>query len=153
MPIIVSEIKISPDDSKELAFEKAFKVLRLKASQVREASISKISVDARHNDRVLLVCSVAVTCDNEEKIAASAKSKNVVLRKIAPAEIPVLKKVPETKPVIIGFGPAGMFAGLYLARAGACPIIFERYISLASACFILSTDTAFSKAFSFGSPG
>ena len=67
MPIIVSEIKISPDDSKELAFEKAFKVLRLKASQVKEASISKISVDARHNDRVLLVCSVAVTCDQQNR--------------------------------------------------------------------------------------
>lgn len=126
MPIIVSEIKISPDDPKELAFEKALKVLRLKSSQVKEVSISKISVDARHNDRVMLVCSVAVTCENEEKTASLAKSKNVVLRKIEPAKITMLKKTPEARPIIIGFGPAGMFAGLYLARAGACPIIFER---------------------------
>ncbi|MBR3952894.1 MAG: FAD-dependent oxidoreductase [Oscillospiraceae bacterium] len=126
MPIIVSEIKISPDDPKELAFEKALKVLKIKSSKVKEISISKISVDARHNDRVLLVCSVAVTCDGEEKIASAIKSKNVVLRKIKPAEIPVLKMEPKIRPVIIGFGPAGMFAGLYLARAGAKPVIFER---------------------------
>ena len=91
MPIIVSEIKITPDEPKELAFEKAFSVLKVKSSEVKNASISKISVDARHKDRVHLVCSVAVECENEEKIAAKAKAKNVVLRKIAPAEIPVLK--------------------------------------------------------------
>ena len=126
MPIIVSEIKITPDEPKELAFEKAFSVLKVKSSEVKNASISKISVDARHKDRVRLVCSVAVECENEEKIAAKAKSKNVVLRKISPDEIPVLKTEPKLRPVIIGFGPAGMFAGLYLARAGAKPIIFER---------------------------
>ena len=126
MPIIVSEIRIQPGDPKEKAFEKAVSVLKIKQTDAKEIYLSKISVDARHKDRVSLVCSVAVCCENEEKITAKAKNKNVVLRKIAPAEIPVLKKVPETKPVIIGFGPAGMFAGLYLARAGACPIIFER---------------------------
>ncbi|MBQ7123719.1 MAG: FAD-dependent oxidoreductase [Oscillospiraceae bacterium] len=126
MPIIVSEIKLSPDDPKELAFEKALSMLKIKSSDVKDVSISKISVDARKKNDVKLVCSVAVSCENEEKIAAKTKGKNVVFRKIDPADIPVLKKVPECRPVIIGFGPAGMFAGLYLARAGAKPIIFER---------------------------
>ncbi len=126
MPLIVSEIRISPGEPKELAFEKALSVLKIKPSEAKELSISKISVDARHKDRVNLVLSVSVSCENEEKIAAKIKSKNVVLRKIEPGEIPVLKAKPAVSPVIIGFGPAGMFAGLYLARAGACPIIFER---------------------------
>lgn len=126
MPIIVSEIRISPNAQKELAFEKALSMLKLKNSDVHAISISKISVDARHKDRVNIVCSVAVSCDNEEKIAEKAKSKNVIIRKFIPTEIPVLKQKPKIRPVIIGFGPAGMFAGLYLARAGACPIIFER---------------------------
>ena len=126
MPIIVSEIKIAPGEPKEKAFEKALSVLKIKPSEAKSVSVSKISVDARKKDRVSLVFSVAVSCENEEKIAERIKVKNVTLRKISPAEIPVLKKSPETRPVIIGFGPAGMFAGLYLARAGAKPIIFER---------------------------
>lgn len=30
------------------------------------------------------------------------------------------------RPVVVGFGPAGMFAALYLARCGASPIVIER---------------------------
>ena len=126
MPIIVSEIRILPGEPKEKAFEKALSVLKIKPAEAKEVYLSKISVDARKKDRVNLVCSVAVSCDNEEKIAERAKEKNIVLRKILPTEIPVLKNKPAVRPVIIGFGPAGMFAGLYLARAGACPIVFER---------------------------
>lgn len=126
MPIIVSEIKLNPGEPKEKAFEKAFSVLKIKPSEANSVSVSKISVDARKKENVFLVYSVAVSCENEEKIAARAKAKNVVLRKISPAEIPVLKTPPKSRPVIIGFGPAGMFAGLYLARAGANPIVFER---------------------------
>ncbi len=126
MPIIVSEIRISPGMPKEVAFEKALSVLKLKFSDVDNISVSKISVDARHKDRVNLVYSIAVSCENEEKIVSRAHSKNVILRKLTPNEIPVLKKAPTNRPVIIGFGPAGMFAGLYLARAGARPVIFER---------------------------
>ena len=126
MPIIVSEIRISPDEPREKAFEKALSLLRVKPSPSVKTEIAKISVDARHKDRVSLVCSVAVSCDGEEKIAERSKAKNVVLRKISPEIIPVLKNEPKSRPVIIGFGPAGMFAGLYLARAGARPIIFER---------------------------
>lgn len=126
MPIIVSEIRILPGEPKEKAFEKALSMLKIKPAEAKEIYLSKISVDARKKDKVNLVCSVAVSCENETKIAERAKSKNIVLRKIMPTEIPVLKKKPEVRPVIIGFGPAGMFAGLYLARAGACPVIFER---------------------------
>ena len=126
MPIIVSEIRISPDEPKERAFEKALSLLGLRGAQNVSTRLAKISVDARHKDRVCLVCAVAVGCDDEERIFERHAAKNISLRKIAPQDIPMLKKAPEIRPVIIGFGPAGMFAGLYLARAGARPLIFER---------------------------
>ncbi len=126
MSIIVSEIRISPNEPSERAFEKALAVLNIRHSSNIKTEFSKISVDARHKDCVSLVCSVAVSCEGEEQIADSFKGKNIILRKIKPMAIPVLQSEPKQKPVIIGFGPAGMFAGLYLARAGAKPVIFER---------------------------
>lgn len=126
MPIIVSEIRIAPNEPKEKAFAKALSLLGLRGAQNVSTRLSKISVDARHKDRVQLVCAVAVSCEDEKRIFERHSAKNISLRRIAPQEAPVLKKSPELRPVIIGFGPAGMFAGLYLARAGARPIIFER---------------------------
>lgn len=126
MSIIVSEIRLAPSEPKEAAFEKAASVLGISGRETLGASIAKVSVDARHKDRVCLVYSVAVDCENEEAVLKKCSANNVSLRKISPEEIPMLKKEPETRPVVIGFGPGGMFAGLYLARAGAKPVIFER---------------------------
>ena len=65
MPIIVSEIKTAPGEPKEKAFEKALSVLKIKQSETTSVSVSKVSVDARKKDRVSLVFSVAVSCENE----------------------------------------------------------------------------------------
>lgn len=126
MPLVVSEIRIAPGEPVEKAFEKALSILKIKQSDSVKAEVSKVSVDARHKDRVSMVYSVSVSFDGEEKVFNRCKSQNVIYRKIEPREIPELKREPKNRPVIIGFGPAGMFAGLYLARAGARPLIFER---------------------------
>ena len=130
MSILVSEIRIAPQEPVESAYEKALRVLKIKPSENVRTTLSKISVDARHKDRIQLVCSVAVDCEDEERIAEHCKAKNIVRRVIETQEIPMLRKKPEIRPIIVGFGPAGMFAGLYLARAGACPLILERGASV-----------------------
>ncbi len=126
MSILVSEIRIAPEDPVESAYEKALRVLKIKPSEKVKTTLAKISVDARHKERVQLVCSVSVECEEEEQITERCKGRNVVRREIRAQEVPKLIKAPEIRPIIVGFGPAGMFAGLYLARAGACPIILER---------------------------
>lgn len=126
MSILVSEIRIAPEEPIESAYEKAFHILKIRPSEKIKASLAKISVDARHKEQVRLVCTVSVESEDEERITERCKAKNVVRREIWVPEVPKLTKIPEIRPVIVGFGPAGMFAGLYLARAGACPVIFER---------------------------
>lgn len=83
--------------------------------------IIKESIDARE-DEIILSYTVEVKIDHEEKYL---KCKDVSLVK---AKTPLIYKRKNFKhrPIVIGFGPAGMFAALTLASAGACPIVFER---------------------------
>ena len=118
MPIIVSEIRISPDEPQERAFEKALSLLGLRGAKNVSARLAKISVDARNKDRVCLVCAVAVGCEDEERVFEKHKAKNITLRKISPREIPVLKKSPEIRPVIIVSCPGRSAPGDFRAGRG-----------------------------------
>ena len=118
----ISDIRISAkcDITDELLHEKAKKILR--CGNINSLSIARRSVDARDKSNVFYVISLYVEADNEDrflKIRNVSKVKNN-------AYIPPDKSSLDTRPVVIGFGPAGMFCALVLARAGARPIVFER---------------------------
>ncbi|MBQ9938854.1 MAG: hypothetical protein IJO96_04905, partial [Oscillospiraceae bacterium] len=123
--IIVPDIRCLPGESAETAIEKAEAALALNGSEVRRAVITRESIDARHK-KVSILRSVGFELFGDEaeklkycdraKLAAPAAELNVAhgTQKLA------------APPVIAGFGPAGMFAGLLLAREGYRPIIIER---------------------------
>jgi len=126
VPVVVSEIKLSPDEPEEAALRRAASLFGKKPEELSLCGVSKVSVDARHKDNVRLVYSVALDFGGAKGAAEALRSGNVRFYEQAVEAIPQLPKEPEYRPVIIGFGPAGMFAGLYLARAGARPLILER---------------------------
>lgn len=73
------------------------------------------------------MAAVDVICDNEEKILRKVHNNNIMLTKETIYLIPEPGTTPmQYRPVIIGSGPAGLFAGLFLAREGYRPIILER---------------------------
>ena len=124
--ITVRNLKISPPVTDEKLRDAAAKKLRTDKKSIRELKITKRSLDARKKDDIHYVCAVCVgIAGNEEKLIARLKSPDV--EKYAPAEyaIPAVK-TPEKRPVIVGFGPGGMFAALVLSYAGARPIVLER---------------------------
>lgn len=89
--------------------------------------MAKLSIDSRKKDQIHYVASVDVTCDQEEKILKKVHNNNIMLIKGADFKIPEYGSMPmQYRPVIIGSGPAGLFAGLFLAREGYRPIILER---------------------------
>lgn len=96
-------------------------------NSIKSAAIYKKSVDARHKSNIMFCCSFLIDALNESKIL----SKNKKAVKYVKTEY-VWKKASNTciRPVVVGFGPAGMFAALALCRAGLKPIIIERGASI-----------------------
>lgn len=127
----IHQIKLNIDDDHSV-FEKAIKKkLKRRDIKISDITIAKESIDARKKPDVKLVYSLDFSCDeklplDEAKVQdydvlmaeriASCREKAAALE-----EKGMLKR-----PVIAGFGPCGMFAGLVLAQAGMKPIVIER---------------------------
>lgn len=101
------------------------KKIQAKPSYINSWSIVKKSLDARESTP-FYVYSVAVTILNENKYL---KLKDVSLYEEKKVE-DIIVNNPTTQPLVVGFGPSGMFAALAMAKAGLKPIIIERGSSM-----------------------
>ena len=103
------------------------KTLRLSGNQKFTYSIVKKSIDARRKPELYLVYTCQVSCENENAIVKKAKQTSVSI--VKPKQY-VLPEHGEQElvhaPLVIGAGPAGLFATLVLVEAGFCPILIER---------------------------
>ena len=142
--IKINQVKLPvKEDPKRLA-EKCASLLHVRKEQITELRILRRSIDGRKKPELYFSYTVMLrlTGANEEKLVKKLKNRDVSLHTETVYTEPSLPKqikgIPaedyfskeENRPVIVGFGPAGMLAGLLLARAGARPIIFERGASV-----------------------
>lgn len=98
---------------------------------LKNVTLSGKSVDARRKNDVHFTISVDLTVSDEDRLIK--RIKNAVKTEPYRYDIPKLEGFPD-RPVIVGFGPAGMFAALVLAEAGAKPIVLERGGDVDSRC-------------------
>ncbi len=110
----------------QLGFEAA-QLLRISNSKIRQVRIVRRSVDARKKPDVKIVYTIDVVVEgNENKILKNARCKRASIAPISYYKVPKCDSVPEKRPVVVGFGPGGMFAALALAMAGQRPLVLER---------------------------
>jgi uncharacterized FAD-dependent dehydrogenase len=128
--IRLTELKLPLDHAEDALPALAAQTLGIAAADLQTIHIHKRSFDARKAD-LLKVYIVDVTLANaDEEPALLAKfsgnphvlpTPDMIYRPVgqAPAGLPL-------RPVVVGFGPCGMFAALLLAQMGFKPIVLER---------------------------
>ena len=123
MKFIVSNIRVPFNEDLNSVKYIAINKIGVKGESVKNYRIVKESVDARHKSSISMVYSVLIETDFNLKIKSS--------------DIRILDEEPEVtldngtkrlvcRPIIVGTGPAGLFAGLILAKRGYMPLIIER---------------------------
>ncbi len=124
--IRIGEIKLKLTQDESILKQKIAKKLHIHEHDILEYSIYKRALDARKKEDIHYVYTVDVKLKNEKKVLEHTRAKNVTIAPDMTYYFPCGKSLLKTRPVIIGFGPAGMFSGLLLAEMGLCPIILER---------------------------
>ncbi|EHI97213.1 FAD-dependent pyridine nucleotide-disulfide oxidoreductase [Clostridium sp. DL-VIII] len=127
MAIRINNINLGLDDELEVLEKKVCKRLNISNGNINKISIIKRSVDARKKNDIKFNYSVDVFCEKEKKILSKIHDKDIKLEEVK--EIETIKSGTQKlnfRPVVVGFGPAGIFAALTLARQGYRPIVYER---------------------------
>ena len=125
--IRIRDIALTPDQGQENLIREAARTLRISPSKIRQMKLIRRSVDARKKPDVKLVYTIDVAVEgNEEKILKKCGSKRAAMAPDVRYVPPKPDHTPEKRPVVVGFGPAGMFAALIFAMAGWKPLVLER---------------------------
>lgn len=86
----------------------------------------KKSFDARHKERIMQVCSVLVTADAPLSLPKTALSADIRPFSAAAPQIVRGSRPLPAPPLVVGMGPAGLFAALMLAEQGYAPVLIDR---------------------------
>ena len=144
--IRVNQVKLPVTASVKMLRLQCAKLLGVKPAEIATLEVLRRSIDARKRPEIFFSYTLLVELTGglraEEKLVKKLRNRDVVMGERVEYRAPELGEkigdVPRRdyfreeahRPVVVGFGPAGMFAALILARAGMHPIVYERGASV-----------------------
>ena len=126
--IQITDIKVPVEDMNiPYLTSSAAKLMKIAPSEIRSVRLTRKSIDARKKDNVHFVCSVECVIKNPatEKRVLGRNIKNVSQAAAYVYQVEKTQPLP-CRPIVVGSGPAGLFAALVLAMSGQNPVIIER---------------------------
>ena len=128
--IRINQLKLPVGHTQEQLAARAAKKLRIRPEEIRTLAIRRQSLDARKKPELFFSYVVdAELADEarERQLLRRAGDRDVSIHEEKPYRLPKPGTAPLAHPpVIVGTGPAGLFCGLALARAGYRPVLLER---------------------------
>ena len=119
----IDGIKCTPDAPQEALYARCARILHTAPKNILSLTLLRRSVDAR--DGLQLVYSVAAALTDEDAVLRRCRRKNVSRYVPETYALPPAVQCP-LPPVVVGAGPAGLFAAFVLASCGMRPILLER---------------------------
>ncbi|HAS6037394.1 TPA: NAD(P)/FAD-dependent oxidoreductase [Vibrio vulnificus] len=126
--IRLTELRLPLDHEEGALLEAITTKLGISAEQVLSFSMFRRGYDARKKTNIQLIYTLDIEVANQDKLLAKF-SKDPHVRETPDMEYKYVAQAPANlteRPIVIGFGPCGLFAGLVLAQMGFNPIIVER---------------------------
>ncbi|MCK4489736.1 MAG: NAD(P)/FAD-dependent oxidoreductase [Anaerolineales bacterium] len=104
------------------------KTLDIEAGQLKSIEIGRSSLDARKKHAIRRVYTLQIKIADEKQVLESyEKNQKISLAPETKYNSPILiRKIKRHRPLVVGTGPAGLFAGLVLAEAGYPPLLIDR---------------------------
>lgn len=124
MKLVIHNLKLSLNDDIDVLKKQVSKKIRINISDFKAFKIVKESVDARKKPNISLVYSVMVEIHGKVKVGDDSDIRvleDTPEEPLVPGNIRLIQR-----PIVIGTGPAGLFAGLILAQNGYKPLLLER---------------------------
>lgn len=126
--IRISQLKIDALHTEKQLVSKICKILCIQKERLISYQIQKMSIDARKKPLIFYIYVIDAKVSDEKQILAKIRDNNVQQISYTPYVFTCSgeKNLKDSRPVVIGSGPAGLFCAYMLAENGYCPVLLER---------------------------